>query len=77
MMTILAYVLIQVKAGFTLTIAEKIRKLDQIKMAHAVTGPVDIIAIVEMDDLNQLGDVIESIHRVEGVVRTQTCVVIG
>ncbi len=71
------YILIQVRAGFTVDVAEKVRKIDKIKMAHAVTGPVDVIAYAVIDDLEELGEIISAIHRVEGVERTQTCVEIG
>ncbi|OYT30152.1 MAG: AsnC family transcriptional regulator [Thermofilum sp. ex4484_82] len=76
-MTTSAYVLIQVRAGFTIEVAKKVRKLGKVKMAHAVTGPVDVIAYVEIDSLDELGEIINAIHRVEGVERTQTCVEIG
>lgn len=77
LMTTSAYVLIQVRAGFTIEVAKKVRKLGKVKMAHAVTGPVDVIAYVEIDSLDELGEIINAIHRVEGVERTQTCVEIG
>ena len=76
-MTTSAYVLIQVRAGFTIEVAKKVRKLGKVKMAHAVTGPVDVIAYVEIGSLDELGEIINAIHRVEGVERTQTCVEIG
>ena len=76
-MTTSAYVLIQVRAGFTIEVAKKVRKLGKVKMAHAVTGPVDVIAYVEINSLDELGEIINAIHRVEGVERTQTCVEIG
>jgi hypothetical protein len=41
---------------------------------NAVTGPYDIIAIVESDSLNDIGDLVTTkIHPVSGVARTVTC----
>ena len=46
-------------------------------MAHAVTGPFDVIAFVEVPDLDVLSDLVLSrIHRVKGVEKTQTAVVV-
>lgn len=76
-MTVSVYVLIQVRAGFTMDVARKVRNIQKIKMAHAVTGPVDVIAYLEIENLDELGEIISAIHRVEGVERTQTCIEIG
>ncbi len=76
-MTVSVYVLIQVRAGFTMDVAKKVRNIQKVKMAHAVTGPVDVIAYLEIENLDELGEIISAIHRVEGVERTQTCIEIG
>jgi len=45
-------------------------------MAHAVTGPTDIIAFVEAETMDSLGRLIISrIQQSPGVTRTTTCVV--
>jgi len=42
--------------------------------ADTVTGPYDVIALLDADDINRLGTfVTDSIQRVEGVSRTITC----
>ncbi len=42
-----------------------------------VTGPYDVIAIVEAANLNDVGDIITSrIHTIEGLSRTVTCLVV-
>ena len=44
----------------------------------AVTGPYDLIAIVEAADLNAVGDVVTSrVHTVPGIVRTVTCLAVS
>jgi len=46
-------------------------------MAHTVTGPFDIILLVEAKTLHELGDVIlTKIRGVEGISRTMTCVTV-
>lgn len=46
-------------------------------MAHAVTGPFDVIAFVEAPDLTTLSDLLlAEIQNIEGVKKTQTAVVV-
>ena len=43
----------------------------------AVTGPYDVIALLESDDLDKMGRAItDGIQRVDGVQRTTTCLVV-
>ena len=43
----------------------------------AVTGPYDVIALLESEDLDTLGQAItDGIQRVDGVQRTNTCLVV-
>lgn len=77
-MRIVSYVLIQLAPGMARAAAETISKLDGVKMAHAVTGPFDIIAFAEVPDLSSLSDlVLTRIQKVEGVEKTQTAVVVS
>ena len=49
----------------------------EVKTAHTVTGPFDIIILVEAKNLHELGEVILSkIRGTEGVSRTMTCVTV-
>lgn len=69
-----AYVLIQVAAGKVASVAQAIRGAEGVQSADAITGPYDVIAVVEGADLNAIGKVVtEKIHAVEGVTRTMTC----
>ena len=59
------------------TNAEKISKIEGVKMAHAVTGPFDVIAYAEVASLAALSDlVLAKIQTVKGVEKTQTAVVV-
>ena len=59
------------------TAAEKISRIEGVKMAHAVTGPFDVIAYAEVANLAALSDlVLAKIQTVKGVEKTQTAVVV-
>ena len=72
-----AFVLIDVMVGKTKEILKALLGVEGVKSAHAVTGPHDIIALVEGENLKNLGEVVLSqIRGVKGVIRTLTCMVI-
>jgi hypothetical protein len=67
----------QVAPGRAKDAAESISKIEGVKMAHAVTGPFDVIAYAEVADMADLSDlVLARIQNVEGVQKTQTAVVV-
>ena len=72
-----AYVLIEVSVGKTKDVVGVLEKLKGIKTVNAVTGPYDIIAVVEGETLNEIGDLVTSkIHPIAGISRTVTCLTI-
>lgn len=72
-----AYVLIEAASDKAKGALKAIAKIPGVKMAHAVTGPYDIIAYVEAQDVDALGRVVLSkIRTISGVTKTLTCVVI-
>jgi DNA-binding Lrp family transcriptional regulator len=73
-----AYVLIESAVGKTRDIVNRLAKVDGITLVDMVTGPYDIIAVVESDDLNSVGELITSqVHVVGGIVRTVTCLAVS
>ena len=69
-----AYIMIETQVGKTLTVAQALRDLDVVQSADRVTGPYDIIAVVEADDLGSIGDIVTShIHSIPGLTRSVTC----
>jgi len=69
-----AYILIETTAGKNREIVNTIKNLKGVTSVDYVTGPYDIIAIVEADNLNEIGDLItEKIHPIPGITRTITC----
>ena len=73
-----AYVLIEAAVGKTKEVAAALRSLEGIYSADAVTGPYDIIAIIEARDLGSIGDMVtEQVHTIGGITRSVTCLSIG
>jgi len=76
-MAVSAYVLIRVESDKTRSAFKELTKLEEVKLAHTVTGPFDIILLVEAKNLHELGEVILSkVRGTEGVSRTMTCVTV-
>lgn len=76
-MAVLAYVLIRTHAGKTKSVAEELSKLSECKNVCTVTGRYDIIMLLEAESLEALGKtIVEKIHKVEGVERTETAIVV-
>jgi len=80
-MPVNSYVLIEANVGTAKQVAMELRQLSHaqaaIKSVELVTGPFDVICLVEAEDLEQLGNCItDSIQTVAGVKRTTTCLTI-
>jgi DNA-binding Lrp family transcriptional regulator len=72
-----AYVLITATIGKVRQVSRELRKIKGVKSVHVVTGPYDIVVFVEAKSLDQLSStVVEGIHRVKGVVDTNTAIVV-
>ena len=76
-MAIHAYILIHAVPGRAMEALEAVRRIPEVKVAAAVTGPHDVIALVEAPDVPQLGDLVTNrIQAAPGVASTLTCVVV-
>ena len=74
-MTTKAYLLIETRVGESKEVLNKIAQLDGVKSADPVTGPYDIIAIVEREDLSDIASLVTGeIGSINGVSRKVTCV---
>ncbi len=72
-----AFVLVETAVGRTKEVVATIKQLEGVKSVDAVTGPYDIIAIVEAKDLNDVGNLVTGkIHPIGGISRTVTCLAI-
>ncbi len=70
-----AFVLIETMPGKSKDVVNAIKKLAKgVKSVDLVTGPYDIIAIIEGESLNDIGDLVTGkIHPLPGISRTVTC----
>ena len=69
-----AFVLIETEVGKTRDVLIALQKLKGVLSVDTVTGPYDIIAILQGDSLNDIGDLVTGqIHPVPGISRTVTC----
>jgi DNA-binding Lrp family transcriptional regulator len=76
-MAVKAYVLIEADWGASQEVAAQARQIDGVKSVSVVTGPHDVIALVEAADAKELGDLlITKLQKIKGVAGTMTDVVI-
>jgi DNA-binding Lrp family transcriptional regulator len=72
-----AYVLIQTEVGKAATVAEAVRTVEGVRVADDVTGPYDVIVLVEAESMDALArTVVSRIQMVDGITRTLTCPVV-
>ncbi len=69
-----AYILISTEPAKPWKVAELAIKIDGVKTAHAVTGAFDVVAFVECTNIDELGKLLEKIHSINGVLKTQTAI---
>ena len=76
-MAISAYIFVECTAGMAKDVARKIAERKGVKSCHAITGPFDVIVLVESSDVRTLGDFsVSKIQGIPGVIRTETNVII-
>lgn len=72
-----AFVLIETTVGRTKEVATALTELKGMTSVNAVTGPYDVIAIIEAETLNEIGDIVtQVIHPIAGISRTVTCLAV-
>jgi DNA-binding Lrp family transcriptional regulator len=77
MIMVRAYVLIQTEVGQAARVAKEVAEVDGVGSAESVTGPYDVIALVEAASIDDLGRMVVSrIQGVKGITRTLTCPVV-
>jgi DNA-binding Lrp family transcriptional regulator len=69
-----AYILIQTEVGKAAHVTEQVREIDGITAVDPVTGPYDIVARAEAEDLDLLAKgTVMPMQELEGITRTLTC----
>ncbi len=72
-----AYVLISTEPARTAQIKSEILRIEGVKRADIVTGPADIVVLLEADNMSELRDMVsERIRGIEGILKTETMVVL-
>ncbi len=72
-----AYIVVNAKVGTARDIARAVAALPGVKMADACWGTGDVYAVVEFSAWNELnGVVMDKIHTMPGVIRTETHVAV-
>lgn len=72
-----AFVLIQTEVGQLGRVAKEVSAIEGVGTGVTVTGPYDVIAVVEAGSIDALGKMVLSrIQGVKGLTRTPTCPVV-
>ncbi len=72
-----AFILIETMTVSAKQVTSTLQQLKGVKSVDCVTGPYDVIAIAEGENLNEIGILItDKIHPVAGISRTVTCLAI-
>lgn len=75
-MAAVAYVLIEAAAGKGNDVVAALRAMPQTIQVDRVTGPYDVICILELESLDDLGSAVrDGIHSIDGIARTTSCAV--
>ena len=69
-----AFVLMETAVGKSKEVVASLRQLKGVQSVDSVTGPYDVIAVIEAESLNDIGDLVtRKIHPIVGIARTVTC----
>ena len=72
-----AFVLIETAVGRSKEVANALKQMSGVKSVDPVTGPYDVIAVIEEESLTNIGDLVTSkIHPIPGISRTVTCLAV-
>jgi len=75
-MPIRAYVFIRALKGNAAAVAKGLSRIRNVKSARMVSGRFDIVALVEAESVEDLGNlVLKRIHRIRGVQSTETALI--
>lgn len=73
-----AMVYVRTETGRALELLEDVKEVEGVKFAVVTPGRFDLVARVEGDDIESLGDkVVSDIHDLEGVKYTETAPIVA
>ena len=74
----ICFVLIGCQAGFVEKVVNELSKIPEVIETYTVTGTIDIILKVEGKDVETIAKIIlAKIHNIEGIIRTDTHIVVS
>ena len=77
-MTTKAFILIETQVGRVKEVTAELRRLAGVVSCDVITGPFDVIALIESDAMASVADLVSGqVQGVHGVIRTITCVAAG
>lgn len=69
-----AYILIEATVGKSRDVAKSLQSIQGVRESYLVTGPYDLVALVEGTDANHISAIVTNhIHKIPGIARTITC----
>ncbi len=72
-----AFILIETVVGRNKEVVTALKQLEGVKSIDTVTGPYDVIATIEGETFNDIGDLVTAkIHPIDGISRTVTCLAV-
>lgn len=72
-----AFVLIETAVDKSRDVVSALKGVKGVTSVDTVTGPYDVIAVIQGETLNDIGDIVTGrIHTIPGISRTVTCLVI-
>ena len=72
-----AFILIETVVGRNKEVVTALKQLEGVKSVDTVTGPYDVIATIEGETFNDIGDLVTAkIHPIAGISRTVSCLVV-
>ncbi|MBV1848679.1 Lrp/AsnC ligand binding domain-containing protein [Catellatospora tritici] len=72
-----AYILIQTSVGKSVDVSSAISDIQGVTRVDAVTGPYDVVAMVQAHTVDELGKlVLSQIQLIPNITRTLTCPII-
>ena len=74
MLVVEAYIFVNSDPGALRLITEAIMAIEEVKMAHVVTGQFDVVAYAEFPNMDVLREIIDKVRSLKGIQRTQTAV---
>ena len=75
-MSVSAYIFVETTTGKAREVSAAVAHIPGVIRCNTITGPYDVIALVEAENISQLGDfVVSKIQAIPGVLRTMTNIV--